>query len=876
MNAPFDVSRREFFQVTAAVAAAPQPQPAGELQNEPIFDARWIWYPERRTLPSTFVFFRKTLDLGALPATASAWVTGNSRYMLFLNGRFLQRGPAPCDPRYWDVDPVDLGSHLRAGRNVIGAIVCSFGGGDGTYVPTTPVGSGANPGFLFQADLGAEKLRSDTSWKTLRAACWPAGNYQRWFLRALQEEFDARLYPHGWLDDGFDDSAWRAAEFRGRKPGAPLIAEVAPANWPPDWKLVPRAIPLLTEKREPATKLGQTGWVHWKVAPEEYFDNFVTGAFSEEPSSAVAYPSPDALFPVRVAAPGRRSAVVTFEFDEELCGHIYVRLKAKAGTAVEMLYAEAPDPRKLLIRATPAFGQWVRLIARDGETEFESFDYDALRSLQLAIRNTDEPVEILEAGVRRRTYPYPHQPDVRTSDASINRAISGAIATHNITSTDTIVDNVTRERQQYAGDLDHTKLTSYYGFGEFRQPARMLRTFSQGQSEEGWFMDCWPAWDRCQRLWQKHLKLTGWGPLLDHAMQLVIATADYYLFSGDKSVVDELWPRYLKFERFLAEHAGRDSLLPVSGWTWNSVWLDHQGWKDPVDKTAAFNIYYAGFLNEGIARLADFIGDRQRAAVARARAARVVEHVRSIFWSSEHRLVVDNLPRVARDGELRLHDRTSAIALLYGVVPAGQEGPTIDVLAGIPIRAFGPIFHFDKPKAEVGFSYPLNACWRLWALSRYGRGDVVVRELRERWGGLKSLLLNNTFAENWEPNYTETGNIWCQNGPVVLYTLYGEVLGVKPVAPGFAEFDVRPQIGDLAWIEGTVHSPRGPIHVRCGQHELSLTVPAGVRAGVVLAVDAAPKGPPDGVSPIAGPAPGTRRWLLPVEPAAHTWKLQLA
>jgi hypothetical protein len=59
-------------------------------------------------------------------------------------------------------------------------------------------------------------------------------------------------------------------------------------------------------------------------------------------------------------------------------------------------------------------------------------------------------VEVLEVGVRRRSYPYPHQPDLKTSHGQLNRAITGGLNTHLITAQDTIVDNVARERQQYS------------------------------------------------------------------------------------------------------------------------------------------------------------------------------------------------------------------------------------------------------------------------------------------------------------------------------------------------------------------------------------------------------------------------------------------
>jgi hypothetical protein len=70
--------------------------------------ARWIWMPCQRVLPCMFVLFRRELKLAAKPGRAPAWIAADSRYRLTVNGHRLQWGPAPCDPRERDVDPVDL------------------------------------------------------------------------------------------------------------------------------------------------------------------------------------------------------------------------------------------------------------------------------------------------------------------------------------------------------------------------------------------------------------------------------------------------------------------------------------------------------------------------------------------------------------------------------------------------------------------------------------------------------------------------------------------------------------------------------------------------------------------------------------------------
>jgi hypothetical protein len=41
-----------------------------------------------------------------------------------------------------------------------------------------------------------EKVVSDAGWQALLCRAWPPGHPKRWYLRALREEFNARLYPH--------------------------------------------------------------------------------------------------------------------------------------------------------------------------------------------------------------------------------------------------------------------------------------------------------------------------------------------------------------------------------------------------------------------------------------------------------------------------------------------------------------------------------------------------------------------------------------------------------------------------------------------------------------------------------------------------------
>ena len=153
--------------------------------------AKWIWYPSTRTLQNTFVLFRKDIVLNELPQQAKGWIIADSRYKIFVNGERVQWGPAPSDPRWQEADPLDIKKYLKKGTNTIAVEVCFFGSGDGT----TPFGK---PGLLVNLDIDGMNIVSDASWKCSLARSWEPGKFKRWFLRSLQECFDARLYPYGW------------------------------------------------------------------------------------------------------------------------------------------------------------------------------------------------------------------------------------------------------------------------------------------------------------------------------------------------------------------------------------------------------------------------------------------------------------------------------------------------------------------------------------------------------------------------------------------------------------------------------------------------------------------------------------------------------
>jgi hypothetical protein len=758
--------------------------------------ARWIWFPGKRTLANTFILFRREIELPAAPKRAAGWITADSRYRLTINGRRVQWGPAPCDPRWQDVDPLNLTSHLVAGKNVIGVEVCYYGVGDGTW----PMGS---PGMIFKLDIdGDEKLAvvSDDSWKSFLDRAHRPGMYKRWFLRALQEEFDARLHPFGWDTPQFaPDGRWLAARvLPGRADRSSLLAGgpeyvLGVARVGQEFVLRQREIPFMNETLVPAKQLAESGTVSWKRSPLDWFESRVPDSFQID-----ATPVHSGQWTLPATPEPNRAVFATYEWEEQLVGWPFVVIDAPEGTIVELMVQEAHDPAKTHWLDSQYFA-WSRFICREGENRLEPFDFESLRWLQVHVRGASRPVTIKDVGVRRRIYPWPNAARVKfPSDPDLQRLFDAAVNTLNNCAQETCVDGMARERQQYSGDGGHQLRAIRKTFSETRLPRRFLRTFSEGQHPDGYFMDCWPAFDRLARLMQRFMGTSDWGPLLDHGVGFNFDCWLHYLDTGDLDALREPYPRLKRFADYLYKLARSDGLLPVENLGIPAVWIDHDAYQKRRHTTCAFNLYVAAMLKYALAPMAEAFDEAQFAHAARLRSQKLLAATVRAFWDADRKLFVINRPWLSEEPGPCFCDRSLATAVLFDQLPT-DSGEAVRMLAECP--------------KELGLSYPANAGWRYSALVKGGRAEVVWDDFRKRWATMQSVKLNNTIQESWECE-PDSDSQWSHCAVVPLFVLFEDLIGLRPLTPGYKTYELRPRLAEAPALEAAAHTPVGPVRLK--------------------------------------------------------------
>lgn len=92
-------------------------------------DSNWIWSPswnpEDKEKPR-IVFFRKSIDIDGKIKEAALHISADTRYKLYINGKFIEAGPSRGDLQIWFYDTIDIMPYLKDGINVIAVSVFRY------------------------------------------------------------------------------------------------------------------------------------------------------------------------------------------------------------------------------------------------------------------------------------------------------------------------------------------------------------------------------------------------------------------------------------------------------------------------------------------------------------------------------------------------------------------------------------------------------------------------------------------------------------------------------------------------------------------------------------------------------------------------------
>src|SRR5271155_3607162 len=234
--------------------------PPRQRIEEAGFRSVYLGQPRRQDETNRWFLFRRIVTLPSKPNAAELSITVDGRYILFVNGTRIGRGPARCSPLFQRYDTHDVAHALQAGDNIFAVLVHTYGvdtafheSTKGMWQPTFGDGGLWIDG-LAKCHGKEVAMVSDDQWRCTQSKAWtqdvPRANHSLGFI----EDLDAEALPDAWTALNFDDAEWdhaRPLRAGGGGPEAPYGGfETRPFPI-----LIPRGISQMAERLVPAERV---------------------------------------------------------------------------------------------------------------------------------------------------------------------------------------------------------------------------------------------------------------------------------------------------------------------------------------------------------------------------------------------------------------------------------------------------------------------------------------------------------------------------------------------------------------------------------------------------------------------------------------------
>ena len=251
-------------------------------------------------------------------------------------------------------------------------------------------------------------------------------------------------------------------------------------------------------------------------------------------------------------------------------------LDLPAGAIVEFAYSETLSHGRVAPWITLSGSDSHNLdhfVASGGRQEFFPMHSKGGRFVEVHILAPVSEIKFIEEKFIKRCYYDRLGGDFRCNDELLNKIWRTGIETYKSCSEDALIDNPTRERGQWLGDLGVGMQIGAAGFSDIRICRRSLVQSAQCARNDGMVAGLCPG---------------GENYLSSFSAQWVTACLNYYRLTGDKSLLEELYPAAVKnilsFQKYLNEWGvGNDA-----GW----AFIDWGYVPNPEPSDMGLNLHY--------------------------------------------------------------------------------------------------------------------------------------------------------------------------------------------------------------------------------------------------------------------------------------------
>lgn len=402
-----------------------------------------------------------------------------------------------------------------------------------------------------------------------------------------------------------------------------------------------------------------------------------------------------------------------------------------------------------------------------------------------------EGTQVQEVAMLYEYLPEEYRGSFRCNDEEINKIWDVAAYTMHLTTREFFMDGIKRDRWVWSGDAVQSFLMNYYLFFDSECVKRTLRLL-RGKD---------PV--------TAHINT-----IMDYTFYWFNGIYDYYLYSADKAFLIEMYPKMKTLMDYCLSRTDRNGMAEGQPDDWIFVdWVDF-----PMHKRGVMCFEQILFCKslETMKLCAEICGNADETEHYSTLAKKLKATFTETFWDENRHAFLHNI----EDGELNtiVTKFPNMFAITYNYV---DEARKQNILKHVMLN----------PDVEA-ITTPYMRFYELEALCSMNMQAEVLPEIKSYWGGMLREGATS-FWEKYVPSESGTqhlamygrpyGKSLCHAwGASPIYLLGKYYLGVKPTHPGYEEYEVRPCLGGLEWIEGDVPTPFGKIHVSMDKNHVSV------------------------------------------------------
>lgn len=495
---------------------------------------------------------------------------------------------------------------------------------------------------------------------------------------------------------------------------------------------------------------------------------------------------------------------ILYDFGKETFG--YLTLKNLSGKGIiDIYYGESPGEAKdkayceTLDKLQLEAGQVTDLAIRQTsplsgiENEYTLENSKAFRYVYI----THEPgVQIGEVSMQYEYLPEEYRGTFRCNDEELNRIWEVGAYTMHLTTREFFIDGIKRDRWVWSGDAIQSYLMNYYLFFDSESVKRTI-----------WLLR------------GKDPVTSHSNTIMDYTFYWFLSVYDYYLYSGDWQFVNQLYPRMQTMMDYVLGRTNKNGMVEGMSGDWVFVdWAD--GYLDKKGELSFEQVLFCRSL-ETMALCAGLVGDRTNQQKYEKLAATLKAKLETTFWNASKQALVHNSINGVQSDAVTRYANMFSVFFNY-LTPEKQQAIKHSVLLNDSI---------------LKITTPYMRFYELEALCALGEQETVMQEMKAYWGGMLKEGATS-FWEKYNPKESGTqhlsmygrpyGKSLCHAwGASPIYLLGKYYLGVKPVKEGYKEFSITPVLGGLKWMEGSVPTPNGNIHIHMDRKMIKVRATEG-------------------------------------------------